>query len=272
MEPGRDFSPSATAVEVRAVFGQQRIAFLVRWHDIHADTTGRNSPTLEVPLSEEEPAPPAPAPAAGGDFWGEEAQAPAAPPPSAAPSAGGSDFWGEAAAPAGAPTPASEFSDAVAIQLPAQLPEGIAKPYFLFGDAQRPVDLWFLDLAGQRVRQFVGRGSTSLTALEASEVQGTGSYASGEWAAIFVRDLRSTTGVTFAEGQYVPIAFSVWDGFARERGSRRGLTQWFYVYLRPREKASVVGPMVGAGLGVLALEVLAVCWIRRKSRAAVTAA
>jgi DMSO reductase family type II enzyme heme b subunit len=272
MEPGRDFAPSATAVEVRAVFGQQRIAFLVRWHDIHADTTGQSSPVLEVPLSEEEPAPPAPAPAAGGsDFWGEEAQAPAAA-PTPAPSAAVSDFWGEASAPSGPVAAASEFSDAVAIQLPAQLPEGIAKPYFLFGDAQRPVDLWFLDLATQRVRQYVGRGSASLTALEASEVEASASYARGEWSAIFVRDLRSTAGVSFAEGQYVPIAFSVWDGLARERGNRRGLTQWFYVYLRPREKPSVVGPMGGAGLGVLALEILAVYWIRRKGRAAATTA
>jgi cytochrome c oxidase cbb3-type subunit 2 len=268
VEPGRDFSPSATAVEVRAVFDEQKVAFLVRWHDIHADTTGRNSPSLEVPASEEEEAPPAPAPAAGGgDFWGEEAQASAAP-PTPAPSPGGSDFWREAIPPAGPAAAASEFSDAVAIQLPAQLPEGIAKPYFLLGDAQRAVDLWFLDLAAQRVRQYVGRGSTSLTALEASEVEGSGTYARGEWSAIFVRDLRSAAGVSFAEGQYVPIALSVWDGLARERGSRRGLTQWFYVYLPPREKPSVVAPMLAAALGVLALEILAVYWIRRRDAAA----
>ena len=257
MEPGRDFAPSATAVEVRAVYDQQKIAFLVRWHDNRADTTATNSPALEVPLAEEELAAPEAAPPAG-DFWGEE-KAPAGP------AQGKDDFWGEpaAATPAGEGAP---FSDAVAIQLPAQLPPGAAKSYFLFGDAQNPVDLWFLDLAGKRVRQFVGRGSTALASLEGTEVEGHGTWAGGEWSAVFVRDLRSTGGLTFAEGQYVPIAFSVWDGTARERGNRRGLTQWFYVTLPPRERPSVAGAVAFPVLGVLALELLAVAWMRRRAR------
>ena len=41
MEPGRAFAPSANAVEVRAVYDAQRIAFEVRWHDIRADTQAR---------------------------------------------------------------------------------------------------------------------------------------------------------------------------------------------------------------------------------------
>ncbi|MGE5126230.1 MAG: c-type cytochrome [Betaproteobacteria bacterium] len=269
MEPGRDFAPSASSLEVRAVYDQQRIAFQVRWHDVRADTGGQSGPALPVPLSEEEPAAPAAAAAGGSDFWGEEQAAGAAPPaatPAAAkPAAGGDqDFWGEGGAQPTTSAPAAEFSDAVAIQLPRELPEGIAKPYFLFGDGQRGVDLWFLDLSGHRVRQFVGHGSTALTPLEGSEVEGRGAYASGEWSALFARDLRSTSGVSFTEGSYVPIAFSVWDGTARERGNRRGLTQWCYVYLERREKPSAAGPMLGAALAVLALELLAVWWIRRR--------
>jgi DMSO reductase family type II enzyme heme b subunit len=175
------------------------------------------------------------------------------------------DFWGEApAADAAAAGPRAEFSDAVALQLPAQASEGVAKPYFLFGDAQQAVDLWFLDLASQRVRQYVGRGSGSLTERESAEVQASASYAAGEWSAVFVRDLRSSEGLSLAEGQYLPVALSVWDGTARERGNRRGLTQWFYVYLPPREKPSVWGPMLKAALGVLALELLVVAGLRRR--------
>lgn len=264
VEPGRAFAPAATSLEVRAVYDAQRIAFQLRWHDIRADTSATNSPTLEVPLADESLAAPAAAePAAeGGDFWGEE-QAPAA-----APAAGGDDFWGEA--PAGGEAagsgPAAEFSDAVAIQLPQQQPDGIAKPYFLFGDGQHPVDLWFLDLAGKKVRQFAGRGSgAGLTPLEAREVTATARYEAGVWTATFARDLRSTNGVSFAEGQYLPVAFSVWDGTARERGNRRALTQWFYVYLPPREKPSPAGPMAKAALSVLLLELLVVAGLRRRS-------
>ena len=70
----------------------------------------------------------------------------------------------------------------------------------------------------------------------------------------------------------MPIAFSVWDGLARERGNRRGLTQWFYVYVPPRETPSVVGPMARAALGVLALEILVVFAIWRRHRTGAPAA
>ena len=126
------------------------------------------------------------------------------------------------------------------------------------------MDLWFLDLAGQRVRQFNGRGSAGLTPIEGAEVTGQGSYAGGAWSAVFVRALRSTSGASFAEGQYLPVAFSVWDGTARERGNRRGLTQWFYVYLPPREKPSAAVPMAKAAGTVLLLELLVVAGLRRK--------
>jgi cbb3-type cytochrome c oxidase subunit III len=259
MEPGRDFAPSATAVRVQAVYDSQRIAFLVRWHDIRADTAAKTAPDLQVPPAEEELAAPEAAPSGGTDIWGQEAA-----PAGGQATPGGTDIWGESAGEATTAAAAAEFSDAVAIQLPVQLAQGIAKPYFLFGDAQNPVDLWFLDLAGKPVRQYVGRGSAALTALEGSEVDGRASWAAGEWSAVFTRELRSASGVSFAEGQYVPIAFSLWDGTGRERGNRRGLTQWFYVYLPTREKPSVAGPVAAAAFGVLAAELLAVVWIRRR--------
>ncbi len=265
MEPGRAFYPAATSLVVRAVYDQQKIAFLVTWDDINPDQTGKNGPDIAVPMAEEEgPAAAAgAAPGAADDPWGGEEQAPAA--PKGAPAT--DDIWGQGEAETVAAGPAgSEFSDAVAIQLPAQILAGATKPYFIFGDGQNPVDLWFLDLAGAagRVRQFVGRGSASLTALEASEVDGQATYAKGTWSAVFVRDLRSTTGVSFGEDQFAPIAFSVWDGTARERGNRRGLTQWFYVYLPPRERPSPFVPMVMAGAVVLVLELLIVFAMRRR--------
>src|SRR5262249_52561441 len=150
----------------------QKIAFEVRWHDMRADTAATNAPTLEVPLADEEiGASAAAAPAGPTDVWGEPQGAPA---PAQKPSGGGSDVWGESpAAGAEGQAPAAEFSEGVAIQLPATAPEGVAKPYFLFGNGSRPVDLWFLDLASQRVHQYSGRGSAGLTALEGGEVEGS---------------------------------------------------------------------------------------------------
>ncbi len=264
MEPGRAFAPGASSVTVRALYDQKRIAFLVQWDDTHADTTGKNAPDLAVPIAEEEDAGPAAAkPADSSDPWGDDA-APAATP---SPAAGGGDFWGDEPAAAGAAA-GSGFSDAVAIQLPAALASGVVKPYFIFGDGTNPVDLWFLDLAGpgNRVRQYVGRGSAALTALEGAEVEARGTFAKGTWSAVFIRDLRSTTGVSLAEDQFMPVSFSVWDGLQKERGNRRGLTQWFYVYLPPREQPSRTAPVAAAVGVVLLLEGLVVLGLRRRRK------
>jgi len=266
VEPGRAFFASTTSIEARALHNRKDVAILLRWHDMRAETAGHNSPALVVPPEEDAAAPAAPGAAEGGDdFWGAEAAAPAA-------AEDGGDFWGEAeaAAPAAGVT---EFSDAVALQFPLQLPTGNRKPYFIFGDAQGPVDLWFVDLArGERLQQFVGRGSAAVEPAAGDDFAVTSGYDNGEWWVVIKRPLRSTYGVTLQPEQFVPLAFSVWDGFNRERGNKRALSSWFYLYVDPVQQASVTGPVLRAGLLTLAVELLLVWWVRRRARAARTPA
>jgi hypothetical protein len=185
---------------------------------------------------------------------------------------GEGSFWEEdLLAPAAAAGPDTEFSDAVAVQLPVTRPEGVVKPYFLLGDAQNPVELWFVDLAqpdaarGYVARGYVARGSAAITPGETEPPEVAAAYEDGEWAVVLKTRRR---GGRFAEGEFLPVAFSVWDGFQRERGSRRGLTQWQTLYLEPRERPSPWGPMLRAGLGVVALELLVIAWARRRARRA----
>ena len=213
MEPGRSFHPPATSVTVQAIYDAESIALLVRWHDMSADKTGKNAPSLPVPPEEEEAAATAAAPAA------QESQQAADPFAEAA-----------GATPAAAP---SEFSDAVAIQIPSQVPTGARKPYFIFGDGQNSVDLWFFDLARPAPLQFTGKGSADIAANDTGDLTGVANYDQGEWSAIFKRPLRPTAGAAFSPGGFVPVAFSVWDGFSRERGNRRGLTIWYSLYVEP---------------------------------------
>src|SRR6185503_15563007 len=63
MEPGRAFHPPATSVVVQAIYDADSIAVLVRWHDMSAQKTGKNGPSLPVPPEEEDE--PAAAAAAG---------------------------------------------------------------------------------------------------------------------------------------------------------------------------------------------------------------
>jgi mono/diheme cytochrome c family protein len=241
MEPGREFHPPTTSVMVQAVYDAESIAVLVRWHDMRADTTGTNGLTLAVPPEEEVQQ----APSAGGAETGAAA-----------------DPFADTTAEATAPP--SEFSDAVAVQIPTTTPTGARKPYFIFGDGTNPVDLWYFDLARSEPQQFTGKGSADITPNDTGDVTGVATYDQGEWSVMFVRPLRPTAGARFNAGEFLPIAFSVWDGFSRERGNRRGLTAWYSIYLEPEEIPSAVGPMIRTGLFILVAELILVGWVRRR--------
>jgi hypothetical protein len=172
------------------------------------------------------------------------------------------DPFAQPGAQAAAPPP--EFSDAVAIQIPSQVATGARKPYFIFGDAQNPVDLWFFDLSRSEPFQFTGRGSADVTPNDTGDLTGVASYDQGEWSVIFTRPLRATSGAPFTPGQFMPVAFSVWDGLSRERGNRRGLTVWYSLYVEPDVVTSAVGPMVRVALLILVLELAVIFQVRRR--------
>jgi mono/diheme cytochrome c family protein len=248
MEPVRSFHPPASSVTVQAVYDAESIAFLVRWHDMSAQKEGKNGPTLAVPPEEEEEQG-----TSGGGIWGEAEAAPAEV----------QDPFAEATEPA---VPPSEFSDAVAVQTPMQALTGARKPYFIFGDAQDPVDLWFFDLARTAPQQFTARGSADIAANDTGDVTGVASYDQGEWSVVFKRPLQATAGAAFAQGQFLPIAFSVWDGLSRERGNRRGLTVWQWLYVEPEVVPSAVGPMVRTAAIIVVVELMVIGLVRRRYR------
>jgi mono/diheme cytochrome c family protein len=255
-EPGREFHPPATSVTVQAIYDGESIALLVRWHDMSAQKTGKNGPSLPVPSEEEEGAPGG-APEASTSPFGDAEVAPGAAQQPA------KDPFAEDTAPA---SQRSEFSDAVAVQIPSQVPPGARKPYFIFGDGQNSVDLWFFDLARPDPTQFTGRGSADIAANDTGDLTGVASYDQGEWSVMFKRPLRASSGAPFSPGQFMPIAFSAWDGLSRERGNRRGLTLWYSLYVEPDTVPSAVGPMVQTALIILAIELAIIGWVRWRYR------
>jgi mono/diheme cytochrome c family protein len=256
MEPGRAFHPAATSLTAQAIYDGESIAVLLRWHDMSAEKSGTNGLSVAVPLEEEEEARGTGAAASGdssstGSVFGDAEVDPQA----------AADPFAEPEAPAARP---SEFSDAVAIQIPSQVPAGARKPYFIFGDDQNSVDLWFFDLARPEPLQFTGKGSGSIAPNDTGDLTGIATYDQGEWSVIFKRPLRAASGAPFLPGQFMPIAFSVWDGFARERGSRRGLTAWYSLYVEPAEIPSAIGPMLRTALILLAVELAIIGWVRSR--------
>jgi len=295
IQPGRDFQPATIAVETRAVYNADEVALLVTWHDIQADIHGNNGPDFELPEQEEHPGL-APAVSGGGqaptttDPFAEEEQGSAAAAPSADPfaeeeaapastpaAAAGADSFAEeeagtaggaegaAAAEEGAAT--SQFSDAVAVQFPRQIPNGVRRPYFIFGDPQDPVELWFVDLANPgKAELWEGKGSADLQPGEGVTPEVRASFSKGEWSVILKRKRDAGRGIAFPDDTFVPVAFSVWDGFHGERGNKRALSAWFNLYVPPAETPSPWLAMAKAAGVVLVVELLVIAWVRRRAR------
>jgi mono/diheme cytochrome c family protein len=252
MEPGRSFHPPATSLTVQAIYDADSVAVLVRWHDMSAEKAGKNGPSLPVPPEEEEePAAGAASGETGANPFGDAEVKPA-------PAGQAKDPFAEAET----AVPASEFSDAVSIQIPSEVPAGARKPYFIFGDDQNSVDLWFFDLATPSPVQFTGKGSASVTPKDTKDLTGVANYDQGEWSVIFKRPLAPASGARFSAGEFMPMAFSVWDGFSRERGSRRGLSLWYSLYVEPENVPSAVGPMIRTALFILAIELAIIGYVR----------
>lgn len=165
------------------------------------------------------------------------------------------------------PDGAGIYSDAVAIQTPSQNPTGAARPYFIFGDAKRSTDVWLADLARTEGELLVANGIMNFE--NTGEVISMyASYADGEWNVILKRPRRIDGGLAFEDGNFVPIAFSVWDGYRNERGNKRGLSGWYHVYIAPTEKQSRALPVAGYGLLTLLVEVGVIGMVRRRYRGA----
>lgn len=300
IEPGRNFYPSIYAVTAQAIYNDDDIAFRLTWNDMRDEVSGTNAPDLQAALFDEELA------ALGlattgdsgdaggddgdfwgvddgggddeGDFWGVEEEESGGDDDfwgTEEDDAGGDDFWGEddgGSEPAGPTGPDFEFNDAVALQFPLTMPTGIRKPYFLFGDAQNPVDLWFRDLGADKAASYVARGSAAIAPSEGEPPETVVSRVDGEWSVIFKRRRQGRGTISFEEGEFVPIAFSVWDGFNRERGNKRGLTGWRYVFIEPMEEVAWQAPVAKTFGIVLLLELIVIGLVRRSRKKSAVAA
>jgi hypothetical protein len=127
------------------------------------------------------------------------------------------------------------------------------------------VNLWFADLAKKQASLYLAQGSDSLEA-GPRKLEVASRYDKGEWRVVFKRPLRSQGEISFEEGAFIPVAFSVWDGLARERGNKRALTNWWTVYLSPAEKQSPAGQMAEWAAAAFALELVFIGWARRRAR------
>ena len=150
-----------------------------------------------------------------------------------------------------------EFPDAVGIQWPGKLQDlfGAEKPYFIYGDSKKPVDLWKavfmakdysttnapnpagydLDL---KVHEYVGNG---FDAIQEKETEPTvevvaSKFHQGKVRVLFKRALTNDnkeTDVQIPSETFIPVSFMQWSGDDNEKDEHQALSTWLYTILEP---------------------------------------
>ena len=134
--------------------------------------------------------------------------------------------------------------DALAVQFPFEIPEGVERPYFLMGDTRNPVYAWTWDSgAGVGEARLRGMGSSEVLA---GDLTGEATWEDGQWTLVLRRSIATENeGLNFVAGVAIPVAFFAWDGSSGETGKRAAVSSWYYVLLeQPPSNAVVVTPIV----------------------------
>ena len=151
----------------------------------------------------------------------------------------------------------AEYPEAVAIQFPAKLQDlfGAEKPYFIFGDSKKPVDLWKASLMPKdysatnapkeegyqldvTVEELNGNGYNALNPKETEPTVKVvdAIFHQGRVKVMFQRTL-TTDGdmdVQIPAESFIPVAFMQWSGFDKEIDEHMAVSTWYYTILEPQ--------------------------------------
>jgi DMSO reductase family type II enzyme heme b subunit len=167
----------------------------------------------------------------------------------------------------------TDHPDQLAVQFPAKTSDRKQRPYFLFGDNKKAVNLWWWrgDTNAAQEMNAKGLGNLAAQPPESQALQAEHSWAEGRHVLLLRRTLTTADArndVQFEPGDFVPMSFHAWDGFRGEVGNRGSLTNWRWLYLEPPvEQGKVMAKTLLAGLATLGVLGLVVVQTRRGARA-----
>ena len=150
----------------------------------------------------------------------------------------------------------AEYPEAVAIQFPAKLQDlfGAEKPYFIFGDSKKPVDLWKASLMPKdysatnapkeegyqldvTVEELNGNGYNALNPKETEPTVKVvdAIFHQGRVKVMFQRALTtdSDMDVQIPAEEFIPVAFMQWSGWDKEIDEHMAVSTWYYTILEP---------------------------------------
>ena len=154
--------------------------------------------------------------------------------------------------------------DAIAVQFPNKIPDGMEKPYFLMGSAVKPVNLWRWSSGTtdkpESVTLMDAKGIGGQKPRDVAGLAATGNYRNGTWRVVMTRPLTTGTAdkdLQFEEDRFIPIAFFAWDGSNSEAGSHHAMTTWYWLLLKPPTNSR---PMIAGILAALLIGALLFWW------------
>lgn len=164
------------------------------------------------------------------------------------------------------------YPDGVAMQWPGQLEDlfGAEKPYFIYGDSKKPVDVWKANFMVKdysdtnapnpngydidvSVKELEGRGFDAITEKETpGGVQVVASkYHQGRVKIMFKRSLTTENpnkmDVQIPTETFIPVSFLQWSGWDKEHDEHMAISTWYYTILVPQNPASMyyMPPILG---------------------------
>lgn len=150
-----------------------------------------------------------------------------------------------------------EYPDAVAIQWPGKLQDlfGAEKPYFIYGDSKKPVDVWKASFLAKdynptnapnesgyaldvSVKELIGHGFDAITAKETKgQVEVVDSiFKQGRVKVLFRRALETENkdvDVQIPHEKFIPVSFMQWSGANKEKDEHQAISTWYYTILEP---------------------------------------
>ncbi|MCS6897044.1 MAG: ethylbenzene dehydrogenase-related protein [Nitrospira sp.] len=139
---------------------------------------------------------------------------------------------------------------------PTQDPDDAAAIEFMVGDKKAhfahgqpmllveggPVNIWFWKYKDNKGVDMWAKGFGTLRPHEHQDVKAKGEYANGKWRIVFSRSLATEHPEEDAQitpGEFINIAFAVWDGRKDEtgqvieKGSQKAVSSWWYFRAEP---------------------------------------
>ena len=159
-------------------------------------------------------------------------------------------------------------ADSLAIEFPAELSANDERPYFVFGEPGKPVNLWVWDANGNTIEEQTSEGVGSQVAQANQDLTGRVEYEAGRYALVMSRALASTdpADLQIPLGEFVPIAFAVWDGASGEQGASGAIGTWQVIYLEQPVQLVGYAWVPAAVLVATSLE----WWVARRVRNSAT--